>query len=64
MCKLRCPNMQESKIPPLRPKPVLLPHHPPIAKMLEKELEVKFGKETLERRETDSGSNFEVPILS
>ena len=59
-CKVHCPNLQDRKIPELRAKPVKIPDHPPINKMLAAEIE--FNAEQQEKSSSDY-AQFEIPIV-
>lgn len=61
-CKIHCPNLKESHIPELKAKSVVTPQHPPIAKMLAKEM---FVNETAQRQENGQGKpgNFDIPVV-
>ena len=62
-CKVHCPNLQDRKIPELRAKPVKIPDHPPINKMLAVEIEFNAEQQKQQEKSSSDYAQFEIPIV-
>ena len=62
-CKIHCPNLTDKKIPELKAKPVKIPDHPPISKMLAAEIEINAELQKQKEKSSSDHGHFEIPIV-